>query len=149
MRSDEAAPLMRRLHSAVRDEEARERSPWSKLAAGELSEEEAAALRKEAALSEEGRALLVLYEPFDADEKRRFFEGVRARIQAGRRRRRRRTAATIAIVLAVVVAAAAVASRYLRERRGSPASSWITVSVGGPGNVTVRWVARGERCGRA
>lgn len=93
--------------------------PWEKLADGELSAAEEAALRATAEQSEMGRKLFEIYRPFDADEKQRVFGAVRARVQKVRRQRRRRHV-TIAVISIVLVAAVLIlASR--RDRRHAPA----------------------------
>jgi hypothetical protein len=100
--------------------------PWEKLAAGELSAEEEAALRATAEQSEEGRRLFELYRPFDGDEKQRLFGAVRVGIQgdSARRRRRYTTIATITIVALVVAVVAAAATRAVRhERAHTPGAS--------------------------
>jgi hypothetical protein len=112
--------------------------PWEKLADGELSATEEAALRATAERSEEGRKLFEQYRPFDADEKQQIFDAVRARVRQVRRQRRRRrvTMAVIAIVLVAVVLI--LRSRHDRRHDPPPAPTpYLMIRGGSPSE----WVA--------
>ncbi len=93
-----------------------EGSPWERLAAGQLTAEEQAALQADAEKSEEGRALFQLYRPFDEGEKQRMFDGVRTLVQSEARRRRRARMGVLTAVAATLATAAAVPLYSLSQR---------------------------------
>jgi hypothetical protein len=98
---------------------------WAKLPAGQLTGDEEAALRAEADGSDEGRLLLELYRPFDANEKQRLFDGVHRSLQHQRDVVRRKRARWVAAGTFVAAAAAALPIYvHLHSRALLPAVQW-------------------------
>jgi hypothetical protein len=133
--SDENRKI-RALQAVARERAAEEGSPWQRLATGELSDEERAALEQDT--SDEARLKMELYRPFTEEEQERVLAGVRARLQNEARPvvipiRRRRAAAIGAAVLA---AAAAVLPLALRAPVPEVAVAWTGKL--GPGDAAVQ-----------
>jgi hypothetical protein len=106
MQANDEHQQFRTLQAALRARPAEDGSPLERLATGQLSDDEVAALRAEAERSEDGKLDFELYRPLDQKEKDRIHESVRARVRAAARRRwgvRALAGGTAAAALAALV----------------------------------------------